>query len=100
VTSKASSGDGYSFSTTKGSAASLRFYGQQIAYVAPKMATAGYVKVFIDGHLVGRFNLHRAATALGQLIARTSVSGGFHTIRVVNDQAGKRSTLDAFVILR
>ena len=100
VTSPASSGDGYSFATRAGSAASLRFYGDEIAYVAPKMANGGFVKVFLDGHLVGRYSVRKATTALGQVIARTTAGGGFHTIRVVNDQAGKRSTLDAFVILR
>ena len=100
VTSLPSSGDGYSFTTKLGSAGVLRFYGEQIAYVAPKMATGGFVKVFLDGHLVGRFSVKNGTLALGQIIARTRVSGGFHTIRVVNDQAGKRATLDAFAILR
>ena len=82
------------------SAASLRFYGDAIGYVAPKMATGGFVKVYLDGTLIGRFNLKKGATALGQLITARMVGGGFHTIRVVNDQAGKRALLDAFVILR
>ena len=85
---------------SSGAPASLRFYGQQIAYVAPKLSTGGFVKVFLDGHLLGRYSLKKATLALGQIIARTNVHGGFHTIRVVNDQAGKRTTLDAFLILR
>jgi hypothetical protein len=101
VTSEASSGHGYAVTTTKADRVTLQFSGRAVLYVAPKTSTSGYVKVYVDGTLVGRFSERRASTALGQIIARASWSAnGTHTIRVVNDQAGKRTGFDAFIVLK
>jgi hypothetical protein len=99
-TAKAS-GTGYRYTTTRGRSATLTFTGRGVAYVAPRSRTSGYVKVYLDGRLVGRYNLHRSSTVNGLIIVRrTWATSGTHTIRIVNDQGGRRTNLDAFVVLR
>ncbi|HEU0243889.1 MAG TPA: tandem-95 repeat protein, partial [Candidatus Limnocylindrales bacterium] len=101
VGSTGSSGTGYAYATTKGARVTLSFSGRAVLYIAPKTSKSGYVKVYIDGKLVGRFNERRASTLLGQIIARASWSAnGRHTIRVVNDQGGRRTNYDAFIYLK
>ena len=100
VSKAGASGTGYGYTSTKGKAATLSFTGRSIEYVATRNSTAGHVKVYVDGKLLGRFQLKSGATDLGQVIARKSWStSGSHTIKVVNDNH-KRATLDAFVILK
>ncbi|HEY3335866.1 MAG TPA: Ig-like domain-containing protein [Candidatus Limnocylindrales bacterium] len=101
VDSLASSGRGYAYTATRGDRITLSFSGRSVLYVAPRTAKSGWAKVYVDGKLIGRFNLYRSSTALGRIIARASWSAnGTHTIRVVNDQGGKRTNFDAFIILR
>ena len=100
VPNRASSGGGYSVTLKVGASASWTATGIQFAYVAPKLATGGFVKVYLDGQLKGRFNLHQAGTAVGRVIARLSMTPGQHTIKIVSDSAGKRGTLDAFLVLK
>jgi VCBS repeat-containing protein len=101
VTSASASGGAYRQSTVRGAAASLRFTGREVAYVAPKTSASGYVKVYVDGVFAARYNLRSSSTAPGQIMfGRTWSSSGTHTIKVVNDQAGARANLDAFVVLR
>ncbi len=101
MTRASASGVGYRYATTRGRSARLTFTGRSVEYVAPRTSASGYVKVYVDGHLVGRCNLHRSRTANGQIIVRATWSvSGTHTIRVVNDRSGRRTNLDAFVVLR
>lgn len=101
VTSSGSSGIGYRYTTTSGRAAMLSFSGTSVLYVAPRTSASGYVKVYVDGRLLGRYNLRTSTTYLGQIVARASWGDfGSHTIRVVNDQGGRRTNLDAFIVLR
>jgi hypothetical protein len=101
VTSAGSSGTGYSYTTTRGNRALLRFTGREVLYVAPKTSASGYAKVYTDGVLIARFNLRASSTRLGQIITRkTWTSSGAHTMRVQNDQAGRRTSLDVFVVLQ
>ncbi|MEI7744399.1 MAG: Ig-like domain-containing protein, partial [Chloroflexota bacterium] len=101
VASSGSSGTGYRYTTTLAKSATLKFTGNAVLYVAAKMASAGYVRVYVDGHLLGRYNLKTASTTLGQIIARkVGLGAGLHTIKIVNDQAGRRTTLDAFIVLQ
>lgn len=101
VSSASASGNGYRYATALRASATLRFTGREIAYVAPKTSTSGYVKVYVDGVSVGRYNLRSSTTAPGQIIfRRTWTSSGTHTIKVVNDQSGRRANVDAFVVLR
>jgi hypothetical protein len=101
VRTTSASGVGYRYTTTKGKAARLQFTGREVLYVAPRTPVSGHVKVYIDGRFVGRYNLRASTTAAGQIIFRRAwATAGTHTIRVVNDQAGRRTSLDAFVVLR
>ena len=100
VTSAGSSGTGYQYTRTLGKRATLTFRGREVLYIAPKTSGSGYVKVAADGKSVGRFNLRAATTQLGRIIARkTWTTNGLHTIRITNDQNGRRTSLDAFIVL-
>ena len=101
VRTKSASGVGYRYTTTKGKAARLQFTGREVLYVAPRTSASGYVRVYVDGALAGRYNLRSATYAAGQIVFRRSwATAGTHTVRVVNDQGGRRTSLDAFVVLR
>ena len=101
VAQRASSGTGYRYVTTRYSGATLRFTGSAVLFVAPKTSRSGYVKVYVDGHLVGRYSEYRAASLVGQIVARASWrTSGNHSIRIANDQPGRRANLDAFIVLR
>jgi VCBS repeat-containing protein len=101
VAQAASSGTGYRYVTTRSSKASLAFTGSAVLFVAPKTARSGYVKVYVDGHFVGRYSEYRATTLVGQILARASWgASGSHTIRVSSDQSGRHANLDAFIVLR
>ena len=65
------------------------------------MKTAGSVKVYVDGKLIGTFNLHAKHTKFGKIIARWSASSNAsHRIRIVNATSGKRATFDVFLVLK
>jgi VCBS repeat-containing protein len=101
VAQAASSGTGYRYVTTRYSKATLTFTGRAVLFVAPKTSRSGYVKVYVDGHLVGRYSEYRAASLVGQIVARASWgANGTHSIRISNDQSGRRANLDAFIVLR
>ncbi len=101
VRQASASGVGYRYATTSGRSAKLTFTGWAVEYVAPRNARSGYVKVYVDGHLLGRYNLHRSKRANGRIIVRKTWSTrGTHTIKVVNAQGGRRADLDAFVVLK
>ena len=101
VTSAGSSGTGYSYTTTLGKRALLTFTGREVIFVAPKTTKSGYAKVYADGKLIARFNLRASSTQLGQIItSKTWASSGAHTMRVQNDQSGRRTNLDAFIVLQ
>ena len=101
VNNSSASGNGYAFTTKKGKGAGLQFTGRSVEYVAPKSSASGFVKVWIDGTSIGRFNLHHGSLQQGRIIARASWSAsGTHTIVIVNDDAGDRTSLDGFVVLR
>ena len=101
VSSAGSSGTDYRYTTSLGRRVTLAFTGREVLYVAPKTNSSGYAKVYVDGTLVGRFNLRTSIAQPGRIIARATWSAnGGHTIRVVNDQAGRKTNLDAFVVLK
>jgi hypothetical protein len=101
VTSAGSSGTGYSYTRTKGNRALLKFTGREVLYVAPRTSASGYAKVYADGKIIARFNLRASSTQLGQIITRKAwTTSGSHSMRVVNDQSGRRTNLDVFVVLK
>ena len=101
VTSAGSSGTGYAYTKSLGKRALVTFTGREIVYVAPKTSSSGYAKVYADGKLIGRFNLRASSTQLGRIIAsKTWSTSGSHTMRVINDQSGRRTSVDVFVVLK
>jgi hypothetical protein len=101
VTSSGSSGTGYQYTTTLGKRALVTFTGREVIYVAPKTTKSGYAKVYADGKLIGRFNLRAASTQLGRIItSKTWTTTAAHTMRVVNDQGSRRTSVDAFIVLQ
>ncbi len=97
----AASGAGYAWTDTFHGKVKLSFSGRAVLYVTTKMKPAGHVNVYVDGHLIGNFNLHAKHTKLGRIIARwSSSSNASHTIRIVNATTGKRLTFDTFVVLK
>jgi hypothetical protein len=101
VASSTSSGTGYATTRGKGNRMSLAFTGRSVLFVAPKTSAGSWVKVYVDGVLVGRYSLYRSSTLVGQQIAsRTWASSGKHTIRIVSDTTTKRANMDAFIVLR
>jgi VCBS repeat-containing protein len=96
-----SSGVGYRYVRTAGSRATLSFSGRSVLFVTPRNRYGGYVKVYVDGHYLGRYSEYRSVSVVGQILARASWStNGTHTIRIVDAQAGRRMMLDAFVVLQ
>lgn len=101
VLSSGSSGTGYRYTTTYGRSATLQFWGRQVMYVAPKLPAGGALNVYVDGVYRGRYGVYATTTLLGQVIAGAGWSTpGTHTIKIVNAQSGRRTTLDAFLVLR
>jgi hypothetical protein len=91
----------YRFATKLAASARLTTTGRQIQYIAPKSSASGFVKVFVDGNRIGRFDLHAGSTSFGHVIAKATLAGsGNHVIKIVNDSKGKRTNLASFVILR
>ena len=94
------SGAGYSYTTDKGSSARLDFRGRSILFVSLRGPNQGKVKVIVDGVKLGRFNLARATTEFGAIIARKSWDeNDRHRIRIVAD-SGKRVVFDTYVVIK
>ena len=101
VVTSAASGKGYEFSVNGGDKAKAKFKGRSVLYVAPKTKLSGWVKVYVDGALIGRYKLKHGTVVQGKIVARFSwATKGKHKIRIVNDRDGKWTNLDAFVVLK
>lgn len=101
VTSAGSSGTGYRYTTTAGKKAKLVFTGLGVMVVAPKLATAGYARVKFDTAASSRVNLRASSTSLGVIVkSKMWATSGSHTVQIWNDQGGRRTTFDAFIVLR
>ena len=101
VKTDAASGSGYKYTTTLRKKVKLSFSGMGVMYIAPKTAKGGYVKVSVDGASAGRFKLKASSTSQGKIIkTRMWSSVGSHSIRVKNDQSGRRAMFDAFLVLK
>jgi large repetitive protein len=95
------SGTGYKYNTVKGKRVSGTFTGIQFAYVGDKLSSGGYVKVQFDSGTIGRYNLKSTTTRWGVIVRKTGLmASGSHTVKVWNDQAGRRAIFDAFLVLR
>lgn len=101
VVTTAASGKGYNFTVNAGDNAKAKFKARSVLYVAPKTKLSGWVKVYVDGALIGRYKLKHGTVVQGKIVARFSwASKGKHRIRIVNDADGKWTSLDAFIVLK
>ena len=95
------SGAGYIYTEATGNKAKTTFTGRAVLYVATKMKTGGHVKLFVDGHMVGRYNLHAKTTIFGKMIESSPGPRTASTAsRIVNDDTGKKATFDTFLIMK
>lgn len=95
------SGTGYKYTSGLGSQAQLSWTGYGIVWVSPKSTFGGYTKVYADGVQVGRYTSYNSTTLYGQILARqTSATSSTHTLKIANDEAGKRTSLDVFLVLK
>ena len=101
VTDHRASGAGYIYTETTGNKAKTTFTGRAVLYVATKLKTGGHVKLFVDGKMVGRYNLHAKHTIFGRMIELlTWAANGQHRIKIVGDDTGKKATFDTFLIMK
>ena len=81
--------------------AQATFTGRSVLYVAPKTRLSGLVKVYVDGTLIGRFNLHSSLTHLGRVIVRLRGPRAARTGSGSSTTTGRQAAnLDAFIVLR
>ena len=92
----------YRFSVTRGSAATYRFSGRAIAWVAPRSTIYGSARVYIDGRLAATVNLQGSPAARRIVYVAAWSSTGTHTIRiaVLGTSGHPRVVVDGFVVLR
>ena len=96
------SGDGYATTKAVHGKNKLEFTGRSVMYVSTKSKISGFVKVKVDGKLVGTYKLHARKTKLGRIIATQAwASSGDHRIKIVNvSKNGKRANFDAYIVLK
>jgi hypothetical protein len=102
VRAAAASGDGYANTKVVHGKAKLAFTGRSVLYVSTKSKISGFVKVKVDGKVVGTYKLHASKTKYGRIIvAKAWASGGDHRIKIVNvSKNGKRANFDTYVVLK
>jgi hypothetical protein len=101
-TSSASSGR-ERYATRKGASVSFRFTGRAVGIVAPKSASRGSAKLYVDGVYVSTVNFHRSSfTPRNVVAARSWSSSGTHTIKLValGTAGHPRIDVDAFLVIR
>ena len=88
-------------SKVKGASATLTFSGRQVAWVGPRGHGRGKVKVYVDGVYVTTVNQWASDFSSRRvLFSRTFVSGGTHTLKLVNKATDghPRAEIDAFIV--
>jgi hypothetical protein len=89
--------------STAGSAASFRFRGRELVWVASRAPNRGVARVSIDGRLVRSLNLHAGGTAHRRAVyTRAWASVGVHTVKLVCAGTPGHAVidLDAFLTVR
>ena len=87
------------YASKAGASFSYSFTARSVAWVAPKSATRGQAKVYVDGHLSGTVSLYSSTAKNRQLIfAKNWSEVGHHTLRivVVGTRGHPRVDVDAF----
>jgi CSLREA domain-containing protein len=87
--------------STVGATATLAFQGQQVAFVAQTTATAGNVRISIDGVLAASLSLRSPAPGVPRQVVfvKTFTVSGKHSIRI-EAAGGGPINLDAFLIVK
>ncbi len=86
-----------------GAAATFKFTGRQVAWVATRRANRGTAHVYLDGKLVANVNLHSATAVHRRIVfAHAWATDGAHTIKIVCAGTAGHATVDvdAFVTIR
>ena len=81
---------------------SFRFTGRAVAIVAPKGASRGSAKLYVDGVYVSTVNLYRSVWKPRNVVAaRSWTTAGKHTIRLVavGTPRHSRVDIDAFLVI-
>jgi transglycosylase-like protein len=86
------------YSTRKGSWATMTFTGTGIAWVGPVGPTRGTAKVYVDGKLAATVNLRRSNFAARTILFAKPLTAGEHTIRIVVTTSGKPVALDQLIV--
>lgn len=101
VAAASASGTGYRYATALGARVSYTVTGLQVAIVADKLSAGGYAKTQIDGGTVARVNLRSTTSQWGVIVRKSTLgASASHTLRLWNDQSGRRAIFDAFIVLR
>jgi hypothetical protein len=90
------------YATAKGASVRFRFTGRAVAIVAPKGASRGSAKLYVDGVYVSTVNLHRPDWKPRNVVAaRSWTSAGTHTIKLVavGTPRHARIDVDAFLVI-
>ncbi|MFL5651558.1 MAG: S8 family peptidase [Chloroflexota bacterium] len=91
------------YTTRKGASVSFRFTGRAVGIVAPKGASRGSAKLYVDGVYVSTVNFHRSSFTPRNVVAARSWSrSGTHTIKLValGTAGHPRIDIDAFLVIR
>jgi subtilisin family serine protease len=91
------------YATRKGASVTFRFTGRAVGIVAPKGASRGSAKLYVDGVYVSTVNLHRSSfTPRNVVAARAWSTSGTHTIKLValGTAGHPRIDIDAFLVIR
>ena len=101
--STSASGGKTKFATRAAASVSFRFNGRAMAFVAPKSATRGTARIYVDGVDKGLLSEYRSSTVSRILLYGASwTTSGTHTIKfvLVGTSGRPRFDVDAFVVLR
>ncbi len=91
------------YATHRGASVTFHFTGRAFAVVAPRSATRGSARLYVDGHYVSTVNLHGSRSVPRIVVAARSWSAAAaHTVKlvVVGSAGHPRFDIDAFVVLR
>jgi hypothetical protein len=90
------------YTTLKGASVSFRFTGRAVGIVAPKSASRGSAKLYVDGRYVSTVNLHRSSFTPRNVVAARSWlrSGPTRQARWPSVPPGTHASIDAFLVIR
>ena len=96
------SGGKLRFATNLHAAATFRFTGRAVAWVAPRSTAAGKAKVYVDGILAATVDLKAGASSQRLVFVKQWSAVGPHTLKIVclATSGRPRIDIDAFVVLR